>query len=113
MYNENNFKNFLIKNQKAATSLFIIALLISLYLLNQRDQNNLSSNKGLSIFNKSLIIFVYFYYLYISYNAYQKSKSKSDNIALISSVLSAIPPIIMLILYLVSENDPNKLNPQL
>ena len=105
--------NDLIKNQKLANFIFILALILSLSLLNKKNEATSNSLNDLGIFYKVLIVFIYLYFLYISYTAFSYSKSKVDHIALISSFIAVIPPIIMLFLYLYANNDPDKLNPQL
>jgi len=111
--NNKKISDYLLENQEVAVILYLIALFIMFYLANNRLNNPDKNVNDLALFNKFLIIGVYLYFIYISYVAYKNSNSKLDYIALISSVIAAIPPFIILFLFLEAQGDQSTLNPQL
>lgn len=115
----NKEKNKLIEEQKIAATFFIIALVLMLYLLNEKQNQNIKTHannadtKQLALFNKVLILCIYLSFLYISYVSYQKSGSSTDEVAVIAAVIAVIPPIIMLYAYYLAQNDSTTMNPLL
>jgi len=109
----------LIDEQSVGAFIFIIALSIMLYLLHVKRVNEMDNHatnpgtKDLAFFNKLLVISVYLLFLSVSYSSYKESGNKLDGLALIASIIAVLPPIIMVIAFILAQDDGDTMHPLL
>ena len=109
-------KKTLVINQEIANILFIVALFITLYLLEQKRNNGMTAHcinpdtKMLALLTKILILCVYIYFAVISYIAYQSTNSKPDRLAFYASLIAVVPPAIMVYAFVRAMYEGEQVN---
>ena len=109
----------LIDEQSIGAFIFIIALSIMLYLLHIKRTDEIENHatneetKDWALFAKALIFAVYLLFLSVSYTSYKESGNKIDGLALIASIIAILPPAIMIVAFILAQDDDTTMNPLL